>query len=219
MAAPRCSVCFHVQKSEIDAALMEGRKIVSTAQEFGVSKSALARHRTGCLATKLAAAAKVVAPTSTTRAEVQRAKAIASGQVAPVPDDILSLTGLLGRLARSLERLEAAADTSLADNTPTALAAVSGQLHRGIETVAKMQGLYVAAAEPRAPAFNILFNLDSAGGLPAPPMPAIPQPVGSTLDTIVQDVQKQEAGDDPVDSVQPRIPALPAPRFRFSVVG
>lgn len=162
MAQPRCSVCLHPRKSDIDAALMAGDALIPTGQQFGVSKSALARHRTGCLAPKVAAAAKMVAPSSATRAEVGRAKAITSGTVQPLPDDILSLTGLLGRLARSLERLEAAADTSLTDNLPTALAAVSGQLHRGIETAAKMQGLYVEAAPQTAPAFSIVFNLHEA---------------------------------------------------------
>ncbi len=158
MPQPRCSVCLHPKKSDIDAALMAGDALIPTGQRFGVSKSTLARHRTGCLAPKVAAAAKMVAPASATRAEVQRAKAITSGLVPPLPDDILSLTGLLGRLARSLERLEAAADASLAENIPTALAAVSGQLHRGIEAAAKMQGLYV---EPHVAkqTFSITFSL------------------------------------------------------------
>lgn len=158
MAQPRCSVCLHPKKSDIDAALMAGDALIPTGQRFGVSKSALARHRTGCLAPKVAAAAKMVATASVGRAEVVRAKAITSGLVQPLPDDILSLTGLLGRLARSLERLEAAADASLAENLPTALAAVSGQLHRGIEAAAKMQGLYV---EPHVAkqTFSITFSL------------------------------------------------------------
>ena len=164
MAQPRCSVCLHPHKAEIDAALMVGGALIPTGQRFGVSKSALARHRTGCLAPKVAAAARMVAPTSVGRAEVERAKAIASGAEQPLPDDLLSLTGLLGRLARSLERLEAAADRSLAENTPGALAAVSGQLHRGIETAAKMQGLYVEAAPPAAPTFSITFKLSKAPG-------------------------------------------------------
>lgn len=162
MAQPRCSVCRHHRKSEIDTALMAGDALIPTGQRFGLSKSTLARHRTGCLAPKVAAAAKMVAPASETRAEVSRAKAIASGAVQPLPHDILSLTGLLGRLARSLERLESAADTSLADNTPTALAAVSGQLHRGIETAAKMQGLFVEPVQPAAPTFSIIFKLADA---------------------------------------------------------
>jgi hypothetical protein len=162
MAQPRCSICLHARRAEIDTALMAGDALIPTGQRFGISKSALARHRTRCLAPKVAAAARMVAPSSAGRAEVERAKAIAAGTMRPLPDDLLSLTGLLGRLARSLERLEVAADTSLAENMPTALAAVSGQLHRGIETAAKMQGLYVEAAPPAAPAFSITFKLPEA---------------------------------------------------------
>lgn len=150
---------MHPRRSEIDASLLAGDALIPTGARFGVSKSALARHRTGCLAPKVAAAARMVAPASSSRAEVQRAKAIASGAVQPIPEDLLTLTGLLGRLARSLERLEAAADTSLAGNTPTALAAVSAQLHRGIETAAKMQGFYAEAAPSSAPGFSIVFRL------------------------------------------------------------
>ncbi len=179
MPQPRCSVCLHPHKSDIDTALMAGGALISTGQRFGVSKSALGRHRTGCLAPKLAAAAKMVAPASATRAEVDRAKAITSGVVQPLPDDILSMTGLLGRLARSLERLEAAANTSLADNIPTALAAVSGQLHRGIETAAKMQGLYVEPVQPAAPTFSIIFNLDAQTSQPV----AAPQLAPALLDS------------------------------------
>jgi hypothetical protein len=156
---------------------------MSTGQSFGISKSALARHRTGCLAPKLAAAAKMVAPASVSRAEVQRAKAIASGQASPLPDDLLTLTGLLGRLARSLERLEAAADNSLVENTPTALAAVSAQLHRGIETAAKMQGLYAERAQSAAPAFSITFKLpEAAEAKPVLHVGRCPQ--GSALDAV-----------------------------------
>lgn len=194
MATPRCSVCLHPRKSEIDAALMVGAALIPTGQAFGVSKSALARHRTGCLAPKLAAAAKIVAPASATRAEVERAKAIASGAAQPLPDDLLTLAGLLGRLARSLERLEAAADASLAKNTPTALAAVSAQLHRGIETAAKMQGLYAEPAQPAAPAFSIIFNLSE--GEPAPSLHLEQAPHRSAHDaTNARPPQDQPARD------------------------
>jgi hypothetical protein len=75
---------------------------------------------------------------------VERAKAIAMGGI-PSAHEVLTLTGLLDRLGRSLDRLEGAADTAATDNLHSALAAVSGQLHRGVEAAAKLQGLY---AEP-----------------------------------------------------------------------
>ncbi|TCZ53949.1 hypothetical protein [Roseicella aquatilis] len=218
MAAPRCSVCLHPRKPEIDAALMAGAALIPTGQAFGVSKSALARHRTGCLAPKVAAAARMVAPASASRAEVERAKAIASGAVQPLPDDLLTLTGLLGRLARSLERLEAAADTSLAENAPTALAAVSAQLHRGIEAAAKMQGIYAEAAPPAAPAFSIVFKLSEAGERqPAHLIHVAQRPVGSVVDATLGDVQESEAGEDAADAERADGCALPVPGFEFAL--
>ncbi|MDI3308851.1 MAG: hypothetical protein QJR07_17340 [Acetobacteraceae bacterium] len=106
MRGPRCTACFHPKVAEIDAALASGAPLIATAAKFGLSKSALARHRTRCLAPKLAAAAKIVAPASATRAEVQRAKAIASGQAEAATADVLTLQGLVGRLGRLLDRLD-----------------------------------------------------------------------------------------------------------------
>lgn len=144
MATPTCSICLRADLAAIDAALSAGGTLIPTAAQFGVSKSALGRHRTNCLAPKMAAAAKVLQPIRESREPVERAKAIAMGD-APSPQEVLTLTGLLDRLARSLDRLEGAADTAANDNLHSALAAVSGQLHRGIEGAAKLQGLY---AEP-----------------------------------------------------------------------
>lgn len=144
MAQPTCSVCQNANVPEIDAALMEGFALVPTAARFGISKSSLGRHRAGCLAPKLKAAARVLQPIHETRAPVERAKSIAMGEI-PTAHEVLTLTGLLNRVARSLDRLEGAADTAANDNLHSALAAVSGQLHRGIEAAAKLQGLY---AEP-----------------------------------------------------------------------
>ncbi len=144
MATPTCSICQHPELAAIDAALAAGGTLIPTSASFGVSKSALGRHRTNCLAPKMAAAAKVLQPIRESREPVERAKAIAMGD-APSPQEVLTLSGLLDRLARSLDRLEGAADTAANDNLHSALAAVSGQLHRGIADAARMQGFY---AEP-----------------------------------------------------------------------
>jgi len=131
---------------------------MATAAHHGASKSALGRHKLNCLAPKLAAAAKIVQPIKQGREPVERAKAIIMGQQ-PVATDLLSLNGLLDRLARSLERLEGAADMAAGDNMHAALAAVSGQLHRGIETAGKLQGLYAEPEVQRQPPFSITINL------------------------------------------------------------
>lgn len=129
-----------------------------TAAHYGASKSALGRHKLKCLAPKLAAAAKIVQPISVGREPVDRARAIAMGQQ-PVATDVLTLNGLLDRLARSLRRLETAADMAAGDNLHVALAAVSGQLHRGIEAAGKLQGLYAEPEVQRQTPFSITINL------------------------------------------------------------
>ena len=155
-----CTLCQRPNKSAIDDALMQGISVRAVGAQFGVSKSAVARHRTGCLAPVVAAAAKIVAPAAEIRGDVERAKDIVAGKVAANHDDILSLTALLGRLARSLERLEGAADTAAGDGLHMPLAALSGQLHRGIESAAKIQGMY---AEPQQVTgdqrFSLVINL------------------------------------------------------------
>jgi hypothetical protein len=160
MASPACSICQRPDLPDIDAALAAGTTIMATAAHHGASKSALGRHKLNCLAPKLAAAAKMVQPISQGREPVERARAIVMGHQ-PVATDLLSLNGLLDRLARSLERLEGAADTAAGDNMHAALAAVSGQLHRGIEAAGKLQGLYAEPDVQRQAPFSITINLPS----------------------------------------------------------
>ena len=146
MASPACSICQRPDLAAIDAALSAGGALIPTAAQFGASKSSLGRHRAGCLAPKLAAASRILQPVRESREPVERAKAIAAGEI-PSPHEVLTLTGLLDRLVHSLDRLESAADGAANDNLYAALAAVSGQLHRAITDAAKLQGLY---AEPEA---------------------------------------------------------------------
>lgn len=73
--------------------------------------------------------------------------------------DILGLQALLGRVAKSLERLEASADDAAEKKLPTALAAVSGQLHKGIEVAAKLQGIGTPDSIPAGPTFSISIHL------------------------------------------------------------
>jgi hypothetical protein len=154
MATPTCSICLHTNARDIDSELLTGRALVPTAIRFGVSKSAMGRHKLNCLAPKVAAASRVLQPVRESREATERAKAIAAGAT-PSPSDVLSLTDLVSRLSRSLERLEHAADDASTAKLYSALAAVSGQLHRGVEAAAKLQGLYVEPATPQDAKFSI----------------------------------------------------------------
>lgn len=73
--------------------------------------------------------------------------------------ELLTLEGLLAKLSRSLDRLETAADDAAGTGLHGALAAVSGQIHRGIESVAKLKGMYVEAAMPQRPSFSVVIQL------------------------------------------------------------
>jgi hypothetical protein len=102
----------------------------------------------------MAAAAKVLLPINEARAPVERAKAIVMGEM-PSVQEVLSLTGLLDRLTRSLDRLEGSAEAAANDNMHSALAAVSGQLHRGVEAAAKLQGLHYVPGTENVTKFSV----------------------------------------------------------------
>lgn len=163
MRGQKCTACHHPQSADIDDGLASGAPLIPTAAQFGLSKSALARHRAQCLAPRLRAAARIASPSKVVRKGVTRAKAIAAGK-APSPQDVLDLTGLLDRVARSLERLEGAAQTAATTKAHLPLAALSGQLHKGIETAARLQG--IGRQDDKPPAAGLTINI----ALPPNPM-------------------------------------------------
>jgi hypothetical protein len=192
---------------------MAGGKLIPVAKQFGLSKSALGRHRTSCLAPKLAAAARLVSPTKEVRREVARAKEIASGDGATLAE-ITSLKGLLARLGRSLERLETAADSAAAVNAYASLAALSGQLHRGVEAAGRLQGLGMVQVDGGS-LFAINIVVPESARSPAPARvvevaPAVrePTPVSQELDVpdfhVAFDQSEEGAGFQP--TTQPSTP-------------
>jgi hypothetical protein len=181
MATPICSICTHPELAALDEALSAGGALIPTAARFGVSKSALHRHKVGCLAPKIAAVAKVMQSTKEAKAPVTRAKQIAAG-AAPTVEDVLSLTGLLERLARSLDRLENGAISASTENLHAAHAALAGQLHRGIEAAGKLRGYYNdSPAQSGGEKFSISINLPQPGAAPTrhPMIDCTPAPKAS----------------------------------------
>jgi transposase-like protein len=156
MSGRCCSICNHQSRREIEDALTAGHTVRAVASQFSLNKSSIDRHRRQCLAPKLAAASRMMSRAP--QQEVERARAIARGDVEPNIDDVLSLTALLNLAARSLNRLETAADDAAVDGMHMALAALSGQLHRGVETVAKLTGV-TKEPEQRANQFAVQFVL------------------------------------------------------------
>lgn len=163
-----CKVCQGAHRQAIEDALMVGASVRSLEARYGVSKSAISRHRANCLQPKVAAASRLLSATEA-RQDVARARAIMSGS-APAPTDVLSLAGLLERVARSLERLEAAADAAAGESQHTPLAALSSQLHRGIETAAKLQGIG-AEDSSNTPRLQIIFGRPAVPDQPQTPAP------------------------------------------------
>ena len=161
-----CSICSSQNLKAMDDALSGGMSVRAAQTKFGLSKSAIARHRQNCLAPKVAAAARIMTP-SQGEGDVKRAKEILQG-AAPAATDVLTLTGHLERIARSLDRLEGAADSAAADKLHAALAAVSGQLHRGVETAAKLQGFYADPATSTDSKFSISIVIPEVGARPLP---------------------------------------------------
>jgi hypothetical protein len=142
MAAPVCSICIHPKQAEVDNELMLGGKLIPTAARYGFSKTALHRHKQECLKPKIDAIAMV----TQNGKEVKRAKAIVAGAT-PTIEDVLSLSALCERLGRSLDRLESGAIQAAGNEQHASHAALAGQLHRGIETTAKLKGYYSDATQ------------------------------------------------------------------------
>ncbi len=94
--SPRCSICDHRQRGEIDRALVEGGSVRDVARRFGIGRNAVHRHRKGGhIAEALAKASEA--------ADVARG------------DDLLTrVRGLEGRALRILDRAERAGDLRVA---------------------------------------------------------------------------------------------------------
>lgn len=160
-----CSVCLSANRDAVDSALLSGATLIPTAKQYGLSKSALSRHKSACLAPRAAAAARAVSSQATVKSATARAKAIAAGDAQPTFEELASLKGLVGSLGRSLGRLEAAAEAAAGDRAYGALAALSAQIHRGLETAGKLQGLYADGIEPAsAPRFTINMVIGGVRG-------------------------------------------------------
>ena len=164
MRGRHCVICIHPDLRQIEDVLTAGGKLVPTAQRFNVAKSSLARHRANCLAPKAAAAARLVQGGNEA---VGRAKAILRGD-APSTSDVLNLTSLLDRIGRSLDRLEQSAVAASSDGLHNALASLSGQISRSVETAARMQNIGYKDATPanQGERFGITIVLPSLADNP-----------------------------------------------------
>ncbi len=100
-----------------------------------------------------------------------------------------------------------------ADNLPTALAAVSGQLHRGIEAAAKIQGMYAEPAAPQADRFSITFNVGGTGGSTIEGQVVRALPVTADLEAV--DARGEDVVGD--DGAAALVEGFPAPTLAFEI--
>lgn len=162
-------MCLSAHREAVDSALLSGATLIPTAKRYGLSKSALSRHKSACLAPRAAAAARAVSSQASAKAATARAKAIAAGDAQPTFEELASLKGLVGGLGRSLGRLEAAAEAAAGDRAYGALAALSAQIHRGLETAGKLQGFYADRVEAAShPSFTINIVLGDQAPIVSP---------------------------------------------------
>lgn len=135
-----CSICQRTDRDAVDAALVDGVGLVVLASRTGASKSALSRHRNACLAPRMRAAGRITTDGPDRRKAVKRANEIAAG-AEPTSEERVDLEGLTSRVSRNLRRLELAAEEAHAGGAYNQLAALSAQLTRSVEALAKLQGL------------------------------------------------------------------------------
>src|SRR5215207_6577550 len=110
----RCTVCAHLQRQDIDELLVSGAPYRSVAKRFGLSESAVYRHKTEHLPAHLLKAREVE-------------------EVAQADDLLAQVRHLQGRALDILERAEKAGDLR------TALAAIS-QARGNLELLGKLAG-------------------------------------------------------------------------------
>ncbi len=162
----------------------------------------MGRHRTNCLAPRVAAAAAAVRPQAPIIQANKRAKAIAAGTATPTPSEALGLADLLSMMQRSLHRLDSAAEKAATDGAVGALTAASAQLHKGIETIAKLAG--IGAQQPPDPAntATIIINLPSTSSLPSSAHTIDAAPIHSDkplISIVGRATPENVTGDDVVD--------------------
>ena len=161
-----CSICQRTDRDAVDAALVDGVGLVVLAASTGTSKSALSRHRNACLAPRMRAAGRITNAGPERRRAVRRANEIAAG-AEPTPEERVDLEGLTRRVTRNLRRLEAAAEEAHAGGAYNQLAALSAQLTRSVEALARLQG--VGAQPDSGDKFSVRIEISRPEIVPPSP--------------------------------------------------
>lgn len=111
-----CSICGHADRSAIDKALVSGTPLRDIAGQFGLSRSAIDRHKKSCLVDQLARAEKVIRTRKTQQRPVDpKADRQAVKLVEQLDDASLDVMSELKSQFRHMKKLLRACDEYLTD--------------------------------------------------------------------------------------------------------
>ncbi len=128
----QCSICNHPKRVEIDKALIDGGSYRDVARRFGVSRSAVGRHkRNGHIAEKIAKAAR--------KKEIKEGEAIQAAVLAQEQIEVVHAETILDEIGRLKDRSLAILERAESEGTREACTAL-GEVRRTLELLAKISG-------------------------------------------------------------------------------
>lgn len=119
---PKCSICSHERRTEIDAALVSGTPLRDIAQQFDVSISALSRHRKNGHIGKAAV------------------KALKAREIADAEMEIYHGSNVVKQLDDLLDTGRRLLSSAEAQDDLRAAAPLLGQVRQTLESIAKISG-------------------------------------------------------------------------------
>ena len=128
----QCTICNHPQRVEIDKALVSGETLRNIAKQFGVSYSAVGRHkRNGHIAAKIAKVAR--------KKEIEDAKEIRNAVEEKEQQEIADVASVLDEIIGLKDRLNDLLDRAEGEGIKE-VCMVSGEIRRTLELIAKISG-------------------------------------------------------------------------------
>jgi hypothetical protein len=128
----QCSICNHPKRVEIDKALIDGGSYRDVAGRFGVSRSAVGRHkRNGHIAEKIAKVAR--------KKEIKEAEAIDAVVLAHEVQEVANAGSILAEVSALKTRALAILDNAESEGTREACMALR-EVRGIVELLAKVRG-------------------------------------------------------------------------------
>jgi hypothetical protein len=139
-----CIICSHRNRQEIEAAISSGASDYKVAEQWGLKRRAVGRHRVEHLLPMMQNRAALLAkdrPALQERQELAVAAASDSPSIQTLVESSLGMRRQLAKLDTIESRLERLADAAEKANSSAAVAQLSAQQFRGIEVGARLGGV------------------------------------------------------------------------------